>query len=232
LTANALVGNDEMFASHGFDGFIAKPIDIRQLNTIFNKFIRDRHPEEARKYKPQTSAQGASSADPKLLRIFCRDAEKAVAALRETAANGDLKLFATTAHAMKSALANVGESEASSLAFELEKAGLSGDMDFIAANVEGFAETLNALAKKFAASEAAGTEDEGIDEDAAYLAEQLQIIKSACENYDDTSAYAALDRLKAKAWKAGTAAMLEEIREMLFLRSDFDGAAERAGAGF
>jgi len=40
LTANALVGNDEMFARHGFDGFISKPIDIRRLDAVLHKFIR------------------------------------------------------------------------------------------------------------------------------------------------------------------------------------------------
>ena len=43
LTANALVGNDEMFAQHGFDGFISKPIDIRRLDAVLNQFIRDKH---------------------------------------------------------------------------------------------------------------------------------------------------------------------------------------------
>jgi signal transduction histidine kinase/CheY-like chemotaxis protein len=51
LTANALVDNDKMFKQNGFDGFLAKPIDIRQLNNILNKYIRDRHPEEAEKYR-------------------------------------------------------------------------------------------------------------------------------------------------------------------------------------
>jgi CheY-like chemotaxis protein len=39
LTANALVGNEEMFTTNGFDGFIAKPIDIHDLDDIINKFI-------------------------------------------------------------------------------------------------------------------------------------------------------------------------------------------------
>jgi len=51
LTANALVGNDKIFAQNGFDGFITKPIDIKQINTILNKFVRDMHPEEAKSYK-------------------------------------------------------------------------------------------------------------------------------------------------------------------------------------
>jgi len=54
LTANALVGNDKMFENNGFDGFIPKPIDINQINIVLNKFVRDMHPEEAKKYKPET----------------------------------------------------------------------------------------------------------------------------------------------------------------------------------
>ena len=43
LTANALVGNMEMFLSKGFNGYISKPIDIAQLDEVLNKWIRNRH---------------------------------------------------------------------------------------------------------------------------------------------------------------------------------------------
>ena len=46
LTANALVGNSDMFLNNGFDGFISKPIDITQLDNILNEFVRDKHPDE------------------------------------------------------------------------------------------------------------------------------------------------------------------------------------------
>ena len=39
LTANALVGNEELFVKSGFNDFISKPIDIQRLNVILNKFI-------------------------------------------------------------------------------------------------------------------------------------------------------------------------------------------------
>jgi len=45
LTANALVGNSEMFLNNGFDGFISKPIDTIQLDEILNKYVRDKHPD-------------------------------------------------------------------------------------------------------------------------------------------------------------------------------------------
>jgi CheY-like chemotaxis protein/signal transduction histidine kinase len=46
LTANAVSGQAEMFLSEGFDGFISKPIDIRQLNETLNRMVRDKYPAE------------------------------------------------------------------------------------------------------------------------------------------------------------------------------------------
>jgi signal transduction histidine kinase/CheY-like chemotaxis protein len=46
LTANAIAGNREMFLENGFNDFIPKPIDIKQLDMILNQWIRDRQGEE------------------------------------------------------------------------------------------------------------------------------------------------------------------------------------------
>jgi len=46
LTANAMTGQAEIFRERGFDDFIAKPIDLRQLDVILNKFVRVMHPPE------------------------------------------------------------------------------------------------------------------------------------------------------------------------------------------
>jgi len=46
LTANAIVGQAEEFLQNGFDEFIAKPIDILQLNDVLNSLIRDKQSEE------------------------------------------------------------------------------------------------------------------------------------------------------------------------------------------
>ena len=42
LTANAVIGQQDIFLANGFDAFMSKPIDIRQLNDSLNKFIRDK----------------------------------------------------------------------------------------------------------------------------------------------------------------------------------------------
>jgi HPt (histidine-containing phosphotransfer) domain-containing protein len=214
-------------------------LDIKQAgnNLIFiindvllSKFVCNAHPEEAEKWKsevpPQTQAE--KEVDPKLLRMFRRDAEEAAVTLRETIQNGDIKLFTTTAHAMKSALANVREHDASELAFSLEKAGLSGDMGFITANTETFIETLEALIIRFTPQESTSEDQRSDAEDTAYLIEQLKLVETACTHYDDTAAYAALDRLKEKKWGTETAVTLEKIHDALFLNSDFEVAAEQS----
>jgi len=42
LTANAIVGQAEIFLGSGFDAFISKPIDAKQLDAELNKFIYDK----------------------------------------------------------------------------------------------------------------------------------------------------------------------------------------------
>jgi len=227
LTANALAGNDEMFKKSGFDGFIAKPIDIRQLDEALNKFIRERHPEEAAKQEPtqeeQTPARPVGT-DTKLLQIFRRDAQNAAKVLRETA-ESDIKLFTITAHAMKSALLSIGENEQSKQALALEEAGLKSDMAYIAENTERFINALEALVKNIDAPEEAP--DAGADrENTAYLIEQLRITELACEDHNREAAIAALDRLKEKQYIPEIAAALDEMRDILLTEDDFDAAIE------
>jgi len=53
LTANAVAGQKEIFMKNGFEDAIFKPIDLRELNGILLKYVRNKQPaaviEEARK---------------------------------------------------------------------------------------------------------------------------------------------------------------------------------------
>jgi len=46
LTANAVGGQAEIFIKNDFNDFISKPIDMRQLNSIMNTYVRDKQPQE------------------------------------------------------------------------------------------------------------------------------------------------------------------------------------------
>jgi CheY-like chemotaxis protein len=46
LTANAIVGNEELFLSKGFQAFLSKPIDIYNLDEVIHYWVRDKKQEE------------------------------------------------------------------------------------------------------------------------------------------------------------------------------------------
>jgi CheY-like chemotaxis protein len=46
LTANAIIGNDEMFLNNGFQDFLTKPIDIMKMNGSINRWVRDKKREK------------------------------------------------------------------------------------------------------------------------------------------------------------------------------------------
>jgi CheY-like chemotaxis protein len=46
LTANAIAGNEDIFLSKGFQAFISKPIDIVKLDSVINRWVRDKSQEK------------------------------------------------------------------------------------------------------------------------------------------------------------------------------------------
>ena len=220
LTANALVGSDDIFAQNGFDGFIAKPIDLNRLNEVLNKFIRDRHPTVL-------IQQDALEMKKKIRRIFRKDAEKAVTTLKSRDAT--MKQYITAVHSMKSALANIDETAAADTAARLEEAGLEKNTVYIDEYTPGFIALLEEIISEIDATQHT-IDDDSIIEDVIFLNAQLKIIKIACEIYDAPTIYAALDVLKTKQWRSQTVTTLEKMRESLYSESDFESVGSLASA--
>jgi CheY-like chemotaxis protein len=51
LTANAIVGNKEVFLSRGFQAFLSKPIELSQLDAVVRQWVRDKNREDASGYE-------------------------------------------------------------------------------------------------------------------------------------------------------------------------------------
>jgi signal transduction histidine kinase/FixJ family two-component response regulator/HPt (histidine-containing phosphotransfer) domain-containing protein len=275
LTANAIAGNDVMFKSKGFDDFISKPIDIRQMDAVLHHFVHD--PEKARKQIPPTvslseaghqnlptvnssiaghhspstvnpsiaghqntsmvnpfiagqhspSMVGSFVSDshisPKLAEAFVRDAKSAVIVLRDWDKE-DLKLFTTTAHAMKSACANVGNGELSALAKELETAGREGNRTYIASNAVPFAQQLEKFMQTFIPKQ---SEDDALSPlgYAALYRDTLEQIAAACEDYDSDTAEKLIDTLRKYRWSEDEQKYIDDISVYL-LHAEFEEAAE------
>jgi CheY-like chemotaxis protein len=46
LTANAIIGNEEIFLNSGFQDFLTKPIDIMKMNEVIDRWVRDKKLEK------------------------------------------------------------------------------------------------------------------------------------------------------------------------------------------
>jgi CheY-like chemotaxis protein len=231
LTANALVGQEEMFLNNGFDGFISKPIDVRQLNDSLNKLVRDKQPyeviEAARRQKAarQTQEKTSPLIAPPSPESFVRDAERVVSTLEIICKNefrraNDIKIFTITVQSIKGSLANIGETELSAAAFRLEQAGQNQDIARMSAETPEFLQALNEAIKKYT-SEGGGIESE--DEDMPFLHEKLLIIQAACAIRDKKTAKDALVELKRKTWSRPTKDMLNAVIEYV-LQGNFEEA--------
>jgi len=160
LTANVITGQSDMFFTNGFDDFLSKPIDIRQLDIVLNKLIRDKYPAEiikaARRAKNNMgkSPSPPPSVNTELAKIFTRDAEKAIGTLETILkkqgnyGEEDIKLYVINVHAMKSALANIGETELSNAAFKLEEEGRKRNVAVIPKDTPAFLSALRAVIEK------------------------------------------------------------------------------------
>jgi len=164
LTANAVAGQADIFMSCGFNDFISKPIDIRQLNSILNKFIRDKQPPEVIEELQRQNAEKINAekfavkppVDPLLLVSFVSDANKTIKWLDENkpqkAASGFeygfkddkiLQEFIVIVHGIKSSLWNIDETELAEHASRLEIRGREisialkqNDETYVSQNVE------------------------------------------------------------------------------------------------
>jgi len=231
LTANALSGQAEMFMKNGFDDFISKPIDIRQLNMTLNKLVRDKHPSEvveaARKQKEIINKKtNQVTIDSQLAEFFIRDAKKAAKILESIYINkcrraDDVSMLIINVHAMKSALANVGEKDLSQAALKMEQAGRDNDKKQIMEELPFFLNSLYAVINKFEEKKQK-TEKEGYG-DYSQLKEKLLEIRAACGDYNKKIAKNLLAELKKKTWSQPVEEHLVTLAGFL-LHSEFDEA--------
>ena len=162
LTANAIVGVKEDMLMLGFDGYLAKPVDIRKLERMLLDFI----PKNKISYidtnvvdvtAPDVSSLTANASDTDILQhmdvalgmkncggtlddyyqvmdVVLKYGEKRLAKLNKLIAEKDYVNYTIDVHALKSTAANIGAMELSQMALEHEQAGKTGDFEFIEAN--------------------------------------------------------------------------------------------------
>jgi len=241
LTANALIGREEMFLQNGFNGFISKPIDSRELNLTLNDFIRNKQPPEvieaARKEMQQRATSAVSdftqnaAIDEELKAGVAHDIENAFSVLEELLPElnkgADIKLFATTVHGLKSALANIGEMQLSNSALRLEQAAKNKGIAVLTAETPGFMKMLKSMLIKLKKPEASenGEDQELSNDDKVFLQSKLNEIKIACDKLLIKDAKEALAELKKKTWSRKTKEIIDEI-SLYLVRGEYSKVNE------
>ena len=163
LTANAMEGMRERFLACGFQDFIAKPLDRKELNQLLLRWV----PEERRRTedgepagKPldpssfsipgidmETAARYFSGDEEgflELLDLYRMDGQRKSVLLRELAGS-DVPRYQVEVHALKSASANIGAMELSAMARAQEEAAGAGDAALIAQGFPPLLEMYEAL---------------------------------------------------------------------------------------
>jgi len=239
LTANAIKGQAEIFLENGFDGFISKPIDIRQLNDTLNKLVRDKYPpdvveaarQQAAMIKEHSIKEISPTSDTELKAIFTRDAESAFSRIKAILSNSfrrgdDIRQYVIDVHSMKSALANIGEDELSAFARKLEMAGREQDREIMIAETPAFLDALCETIERVKPKEDDSVKEVSED-DKKYLSEKMLVIQKASEDYDEITVNSVLNELGQKKWTLSIKEQLDNI-SMHLLHSDFEKAANAA----
>jgi PAS domain S-box-containing protein len=241
LTANAVVGTSEMYLENGFDGFIFKPIDIRELNVWLTQLIRDKQPPEvlaaARLSYEQlkaTQPQPVSPmrADAEWRAAFAKDAANVIHIFNSTLQSidrlqgEDMDLFATTAHGIKSVLANMGEYALSNQALHLETTAKQSGAKLNASELIAFVDALNLLIQRDKQAQA-DQNTQASPEDTAFLRQSLRDICEACDAFDMAAISTLLVQLNAKAWPLAISEALSEMSVQL-LRGEIEGIVATA----
>ncbi|MCL2209055.1 MAG: transporter substrate-binding domain-containing protein [Treponema sp.] len=241
LTANAVSGQADMFMQNGFDDFISKPIDIRQLNYILNKFIRDKQPadviEAARMEMSERNEESniQPQTDSILLNSFIRDAKKAVSWLEEQFLQADnksnnfedediLQRFIIIIHGIKSSLWNIGETTLSESANDLERNGREHNIGNITAETPSFLNSLRALLEKLQVKQVT---ENAVDENTEELRNKMLLIKKKAAEYDRKGVLDIISGIRN--YSENTKIVLDKLTENV-IHSNFEEAGIEAAS--
>ena len=220
LTANAISGAREEYMAAGFDDYLTKPIDSRQLEKMLQKYLPAAkvHPADTANGQPQPEqdaelpvwlqdVQGldlaagvqhcGSTADYlDALTVFAQSIDSGATEIQRFYDLQDWTNYTTKVHALKSTARVVGASELSEKARRLEDAGNNGYCDEIRANTAPLLELYRSYAGSLAPllpQEKADSEKAPIS--ASELAEAWEALHEIAVSFDYDSLTYMLDEL-------------------------------------
>ncbi len=128
LTANANSGDKERFLKEGFDGYLQKPMDEKELLAVLDSCFAE---SEIDYFSVLEESLGLDRADiAELLKDFTYEATSELVMMQDAFEKGDLKELFEWAHKTKGAAANLRLDGVRKIAFEIEQKARESVLDF------------------------------------------------------------------------------------------------------
>ncbi|MDR2578747.1 MAG: response regulator [Chitinispirillales bacterium] len=234
LTANAVSGVREMFLQNGFNDFLAKPIEVAQLNAILETWLPPNKQKPCVPADRETAAPGfeiygidvraglymTGGNEANYLRVlsaYYRDGAEKIELLAESCGQGSMKRYAAAAHAVKGASASVGAAKLSSLAKALELAAQNEDLEYVRANNDVFLDEFKTLLTNIGYVVSANNKSKMKINSDLLIKERVTKLKDALVNLDVELADNILSDLQGESWGDKTDAALEEIANKILI---------------
>ncbi len=251
LTANAMEGMRKKFLDCGFQDFIAKPLDRRELGQLLARWVPEDRREAGAAEEPAPALDpavfaikgidleaaaryftGGEEGFVELLELFHMDGTRKAELLPQLA-DSDLSGYRTEVHALKSAAANIGAMEVSELARAQENAAAQGDTDFIARELprllEAHGELLVHIGRFLEGRQTRPPEEKLPPPTPQELRERVGEALELLEDFQSRECAAAVEELLCHALPLEAEERLREIQGQLKLYED-DHAEELLGA--
>ena len=246
LTANAIAGTREMFLENGFNDYLSKPMDIVKLNLVLERWIpRVKQNKTAEGVRGNNSEMkilfdvmgldvkkgllltgGKAEVYLNVLTTFRDDGLDRINKIKECQETGNMQLYTTYVHALKSAAANIGADEVSRAAEALEKAGKRSDAVFIERNSERLIEDLKLLIEGIGSGieyQKNHRKRSNAPPDAVLPKAVVQELKDAVTNFDAGAMNRITDQLQSLPLEESAMAEVRNISKCILL-ADYDDA--------
>jgi CheY-like chemotaxis protein/HPt (histidine-containing phosphotransfer) domain-containing protein len=213
LTANAIKGNEEMFFSGGFNGYISKPIDIFKLDSVLNTWVRNK---QTRETLNQAEAEGAArvknrgapspglfggftvegvdlaagkaryvteAAFLEIIRSYCVHTPALLEKIRGFSEK-DLRQYTIAVHGLKGSCCGICADKAGQYAAAMETAARAGNIETLLSKNDGLIETVETLLSGLKEL-LAKTEKSGPEKQRAAAPDRVLLARllEACEQY-------------------------------------------------
>lgn len=233
LTANVISEAKESFREAGMNDFAAKPIKLKEITAILRKWIPAEYIEEtdeSESVRPEPVEElppiegldvaegvrnsGTAKLFYSLLGDFYRLTDMKAEKIEKCLADGLLRDYTIEVHALKNTARMIGALELSEEFFELEKLGNAEERAVLeekTPDVLAHYRSYKPILKPYAAA----AEEEKQEVSTQVMAETLQKLSDAMDQFDLDGADAAVAELESFRWPEGLQSHMERLRALV-----------------